>query len=360
MMHGNPNAWEWLVLPNGQTSLQAVRFEWTHPPLAKLGMILGMELFGENSFGWRIPGAILGTLTVYLVFLLGKVIFDDEKIGLLAAFVFALDGLPLVMSRIGLNDSYFLFFALLSIYLLIIKRDFWSAVALGLSIASKWSGIWTIPILVAIFLRRNFKEQVFNTSILWFLILPFIIYLLSYLPMFLNGHTFSYWWELQKQMLIFHRSQTLTHPYSSDWWSWPILLRPIVFYKIGEPTDIVGKIYAMGNPFVFWFGLISVIIGTVYYFIENNTKNIGLVIFSYLIFFVPWAFSPRLMFIYHYLPAVPFLAIATAYILRRFPKITFIYLFICLFVYLYFYPHWTGLQVPVWLDNSYYWIKSWR
>jgi dolichyl-phosphate-mannose-protein mannosyltransferase len=80
-------------------------------------MILGMTIFGQNSFGWRIPGALLGVGSVLLVYLLGREIFDDEAIGLLSAGVFSLDGLALVMSRIGMNDSYILFFTLLSVYM---------------------------------------------------------------------------------------------------------------------------------------------------------------------------------------------------------------------------------------------------
>ena len=55
ILHGDPKAWEWWNTPPA-----GFAYEWTHPPLAKLGMVVGMLLFGENSFGWRIPGALLG------------------------------------------------------------------------------------------------------------------------------------------------------------------------------------------------------------------------------------------------------------------------------------------------------------
>ena len=60
-------AWEWWNTPPA-----GFAYEWTHPPLAKLGMVLGMKVFGENSFGWRIPGALLGVGSVLLVYLLAK------------------------------------------------------------------------------------------------------------------------------------------------------------------------------------------------------------------------------------------------------------------------------------------------
>jgi dolichyl-phosphate-mannose--protein O-mannosyl transferase len=350
-------AWEWWNTPP-----TGFAYEWTHPPVAKLGMVLGMSIFGQNTFGWRIPGALLGVGSVFLVYLLGKEIFDDEIIGLLSAGIFSLDGLALVMSRIGMNDSYILFFALFSIYLFIKKHDFWSAAAFGLAVASKWSAIWGAPILFVLWLKRKpLKEPPLKTvkTFVYFLIIPFAIYLLSYFDMFLTGHNLTIWWGMQEQMWWYHTGLKATHPYSSDWWSWPLLIRPIYLYTSDEVNGMVARIYAMGNPFVFWFGVLSVAASAVISFAERN-KKLGLVIFSYLIFFVPWALSPRIMFLYHYLPAVPFLCIASGYILRRFPRLTFVYLLVCFLAFIYFYPHWAGLQIPLWLDKSYYWVPSWR
>lgn len=344
-------AWEWWNTPPS-----GFAYEWTHPPLAKLGMILGMTIFGQNSFGYRVPGALLGVGAVFLIYLIAKNVFKDEVIGLLSAAVFSLDGLPLVMSRIGMNDSYILFFSLLSIYLFSKQKDFFSAVSFGLAISSKWSALWAAPIIFVLWLKR--KEK-FRLSILWFLFLPFAIYILVYLPMFTTGHDFATWWGMQKQMWWYHTGLRATHPYTSPWWSWPLLIRPIYLYTSEEVGGMVSRIYAMGNPFVFWFGTVSVAVCAVTAFFEKN-KKLGLIVFSYLIFFAPWAASPRIMFLYHYLPSIPFLSIATAYVLRRNPKLIFGYLLICLLAFVYFYPHWTGLQVPLWLDRSYYWVTSWR
>jgi dolichyl-phosphate-mannose-protein mannosyltransferase len=352
ILHGDPKAWEWWNTPP-----EGFAYEWTHPPLAKLGMVAGMLVFGENSFGWRIPGALLGVGAVFLIYLLAKTLFKDEAIALLSAGVFSLDGLPLVLSRMGMNDPYILFFALLSIYLFFKKKDFWSALSFGLALASKWSAIWAIPILFVLWLRRKNKFKI--STFICFLILPFAVYLLTYLLMFLTGHDLSIWWEMQKQMWWYHTGLRATHPYTSSWWSWPLLIRPIYLYTSDEVGGWVARIYAMGNPLVFWFGLASVILSFIYSYIEKN-KKLAFIVFSYLIFFVPWAVSPRIMFLYHYLPSLPFLAIATAYVLRRNPKLLLSYLLIGLLVFIYFYPHWTGLQVPLWLDKSYYWVQSWR
>jgi len=345
-------AWEWWNTPP-----EGFAYEWTHPPLAKLGMVLGMKVFGENSFGWRVPGALLGVGSVFLVYLISRKLFKDDLVGILGAAVFSLDGLPIVMSRIGMNDTYMLFFMLLSLYFFIKEKDFLSSVGFGLALASKWSAIWIIPIFIILWLRRKAKFK-FSTFAC-FLIIPFIVYLSSYIPMFTTGHSVDIWWGMQKQMWWYHTGLKATHPYTSFWWSWPLLIRPIYLYTSNEANGMVSRIYATGNPFVFWFGLLSVLCSFMYSFVERN-KNLVICLFGYLVFFVPWAASPRIMFLYHYLPSLPFLAIATGYVLRRFPKLITYYLLLISLVFIYFYPHWAGLKIPLWLDTSYYWFSSWR
>jgi dolichyl-phosphate-mannose--protein O-mannosyl transferase len=177
--------------------------------------------------------------------------------------------------------------------------------------------------------------------------------------MFLMGHNFEIFIGVQKQMWWYHTGLKATHPYTSPWWSWPLLLRPIYLYTSEEIGGTVARIYAFGNPAIFWFGLISMLFSFVYSLIERN-KRLSLVVFSYLVFFVTWAASPRIMFIYHYLPSIPFLAIGTGYILNRFPKFILPFFTLALVLFIYFYPHWAGLKIPISLDTSYYWFESWR
>ena len=351
ILHGDSKAWEWWNTPP-----EGFAYEWTHPPLAKLGMVVGMLIFGENSFGWRIPGAILGAASVFLVYLIGKRIFKDEVVGLLAAGVFSLDGLALVMSRIGMNDSYLLFFVLLSFYLFLRDKNFLSALAFGFAISSKWSAVWVIPIFL---LAQVVLKKKISLSYLWFLILPPLVYLANYIPMFLTGHDLSIFWGMQKQMWWYHINLKATHPYTSPWWSWPFLARPIYLYTSDEVGGIVSRIYAMGNPLVVWGGLISTAVAF-YFAVTERAKKLAFVVFSYLVLFAGWALSPRIMFLYHYLPSVPFLAVATGYILRRFPKIIPYFFVAGLILFVYFYPHWIGLPVSLSLDKSYYWFASWR
>jgi len=351
MLHNDPKAWEWW-----NPHPEGFAYEWTHPPLAKIGMVLGMKVFGENSFGFRSMQALLGTLSVYLLYEIVFVLFKDKKMALLSASALALEGLFLVMNRIGMNDTYMVFFMVLSFYFFIKKKIFLSSVGFGLAIASKWSAIYFLPILLIAHIVLKNKIQ---KNYLFFAVVPLIIYISSYTQMFLTGHTWSQFVEVQKQMWWYHTNLDAEHPYTSSAFSWPLLLRPIYLYNGPETDGFVERIYAFGNPFVFWFGLASFFIG-VYTSWKEKNKKLGLVIFSYLVFFIPWIASPRIMFLYHYLPSIPFLCILIGYTLRRFPRTikTVIALFVIAFIY--FFPHWTGIRIWEWLDKSFYWLNSWR
>jgi dolichyl-phosphate-mannose-protein mannosyltransferase len=351
LLHQDPKGWEWWN-PNPE----GFAYEWTHPPLAKEAMIGGMLLFGDGSFGWRIPAVISGVGCVLLLFLITKKLFKSVDIALLAAALFSLEGLPLVMSRIGMNDIYFLFFILLSFYLYHKDKYFFSSLFLGLAAASKWSTMWFLPFLVVAHFTLKKK---FTWRYVWYIILPPLLYVFTYIPFFLSGHTVSNFIELQKQMWWYHTQLHATHAYSSPWWSWPLDLRPVWLYVNRDVPDMVSNIYAFGNPILIWTGFICSFMAGFWALIERN-KKLALILFGYLVFFVSWALSPRIMFFYHFLPSIPFMVILVAYTLRRLGRASIPILLAIFIAFVYFYPHWTGGFVSQALDNSYYWLESWR
>lgn len=356
MLRGNPAAWEW-----SSQAPPGYAYEWTHPPLAKLLMVVGLWLPGEQeSFGWRLPAALLGTGVVYLVYLLGRSLLHSESGGLAGAAVFALDGLPLAMSRVGMNDVYLLFASLAALYFFLKDRYLLSSVFLGLALASKWSAVWVVPVLLALLVlfRRRLRA-----GMLWFLPVPPLVYLAAYSPFFLTGHTAAQFIELHQQMWWYQTNLAATHVYQSPWWSWPLLLRPLWMFTAARDA-LVSNIYAMGNPVVFWSGLAALAAAAVAG-VTQRQRALLVVPIAWAAFFLPWALSPRILFIQHYLPALPFLALASGWLLvtlwnGRWRWIVLVYLLAAIAAFLFFYPHWTGIFVPRWWDDLYYWLPSWR
>lgn len=352
MLKGDARPWHW-----SSDHPEGFAYEWTHPPLGKEIMAASMAVLGENHFAARLPGAMMGAGIVYLTYLLAFQFTKRYDISLMSSIFMATDGLLFTMSRIATVDIYFVFFSIFTLHLLIKQKYFLSALFLGFATASKWSTVWLIPILFMTFISMRLKIK---KSLVFFLSIPPIVYLVSYAPMFRFGYDLVTFKGMQQQMWWYHSKLEATHRYASNWWSWPFNLRPVYLYQLDDKNGLLGNIYAMGNPFFFWFGVLAVV--AIFYLLirKRLPKIVGLVLFSYLAFFVPWSASPRIMFIYHYLPALPFLAILSAILLRKFPKLIIPMILLLTITFFYFYPHWSGIAVPEWFSKQYYWLKSWR
>lgn len=345
---GNKEAWEWWTTPPA-----GVAFEWTHPPLAKEIMTVSMYILSffvsnnTDAFGWRLPGAILGIISVFLVYKLGQRLFNTNT-GLVAAFLFSFDGLNFVQSRTGMNDVYLVTFMLASLLFLLNRKFFVSAFFVGLALSSKWSALYLIGLnglLIGHFFitgKIRFKEAF--RAVLYIGILAPVIYLISYLPFFLIDHNYGgqssidLFIELQRQMWWYHSNLVATHDYSSPAWSWPLNLYPVWYFveyhkASGLDGERVSNIFASGNPALFWMGIGGIII-TIYdlvlsygkkkhavsdevthrhNFTFNDRDRFLIVLLGFFVFWAPWIFSPRIMFLYHYSPSVPFLCLSLAY-----------------------------------------------
>ena len=74
-LHNHVEAWEWWTTPP-----KGVAYEWTHPPVAKYGMVIGMLLFGENSIGWRFGSALFGVISIIGIYLLVEHISKNKSV----------------------------------------------------------------------------------------------------------------------------------------------------------------------------------------------------------------------------------------------------------------------------------------
>ncbi|MDE2573411.1 MAG: phospholipid carrier-dependent glycosyltransferase [bacterium] len=96
-------------------------FEWTHPPLTKLLIALGIIFNGGyprgfTSFGWRLASAVMGSLTVPLIYAFAKRLLRSTPFAAVAALLLVLSGFHYVQSRIGTPEITVAFFALASLY----------------------------------------------------------------------------------------------------------------------------------------------------------------------------------------------------------------------------------------------------
>lgn len=340
-LKGNKDAWSpWGKSPPG------VAFEWLHPPIEKEIMTASMFLLrSTDAWAYRLPGALLGILSVFLVYKLALLLFKNQTVGLLSAFIFSVDGLVFVQSRIGMNDVYLVAFILISTIFFIQKRYILSALFMGVAMATKWPGIFLVLVYFPILL---YNRQLKN--LIYFILLPPCIYLLSYAHYFLMGYNWGDFIELHRQIWWYQTNLKATHAYSSPWWSWPLNLYPI-WYFVDYQKNTMTNIFASGNPALFWAGSIAVIL-TALEAIKRRSLNLIIILLGFFSFWLPWALSPRIMFLYHFSPSVPFLCLALGYQLNKLlinrggKKLALILLFAIAFSFILLFPFLTGIPIP--------------
>ncbi len=267
------------------------------------------------------------------------------------------------------------------------------AVALGLLVASKWSGaldlMLTWCVLVAVSAQRflpwralygNPRGFPLDVALTVTAFAAGTIYLLSYVPFFALGHSFSDMVYLQQQMYWYHSSTVAhaTHPYSSVWWQWPIEQIPISYYyhdfRAGAAVQdaaacCVAEILALPNPAVFLLGLVAVPFVAWRAWTERS-KGYALLVVAYALQWLPYAGSPRLMFEYHFFPNLAVIVLCDVVLIRavwqrlaartletaRFALAG--YLLVVVGMFAFFYPVLAGTQVTyaawharMWPDN---------
>ena len=218
-------------------------YEVSHPPLGKLIMSIGIALFGMVPFGWRFMGTLFGVLMLPILYVFLKNFFGKTPVALCGTCLFAFDFMHLVQTRIGTIDTYGVFFILVSYYFmyrwlccpvgsslrktavpLFLCGLFW-----GIGCACKWTviyagaGLAVMWLLGLVFRYQEWKREpqgfdfisfVLSTtslSIIFFVLLPSVIYTASYIPYttaqgnLTLDNLLNVMWSNQEFMLSYHQ-----------------------------------------------------------------------------------------------------------------------------------------------------------
>ncbi len=158
------------------------------PPLVFLIQHFFFFIFGVSTFIARLPFVLFGTLSVYLLYLVGKKLFNSEKVGLVSAFILAIFNYHIWISRTGYLEGILTFFIILSFYYFLKllennspKNYFLVGLSLGLAFLCKYTMLFLLPAFffyLLIFNRNILKNKRILLAIIVFLIVisPVIFY----------------------------------------------------------------------------------------------------------------------------------------------------------------------------------------
>ncbi len=341
---GQPNEFvfdEVYFVEQGKNYLRGKEFMDPHPPFAKLAIGLSVALFGGEADGYRILNAVCGTLLVGVAYLTGRKLLGDGLAAFAVAAAVTIDGLFIVDSRIAVIDIWYVTFGAIS-YLLLFqylrtppeRRGPTILVALGVALGINLASKLFIPaftwLTVVIFLtilslraerlhrardpwRRGLAPAALVTSA------AAATYLAVYLPHYYLGWWHSVW-DIPKYFkdVIGYEAAVAdaTHPYSSKWWSWPFLLRPVWYHfkdAPGDPSKIIG-VWGGGNPLLWWGGFAAIVVAAARAVRERHLASVFLVT-AFILHYVVWSWIGRTLFQYHYLPSLYASLLALAMVL---------------------------------------------
>lgn len=360
-------------------------YETTHPPLGKVLISLGIYLFGMTPFGWRFVGTLLGCAMLPLFYLLCKRMFHSTRGAALGCGLFALDFMHFAQTRIATIDTYALFFILLMTLFMVeylqthhYRSLAFCGISFGLGAASKWTCIYAGAGLAVLFftdLFLNRKQKNFSQiavkrclwCLLFFVVIPVGIYALSYLPWTrCAGQSWQTVWNNQFDMYNYHSKLEAEHPYSSPWYEWLVMVKPMVFYRRETMTGRISTLATFGNPLIWWGGLVALIAAAVIG-IRRKDQTVWQIGCSYLAQLLPWVAVSRIVFIYHYFNCTPFLILSLVYVFlaiqNKYPKakgVMWGYLGAAAVLFLMFYPVLSGQEASIsYVQNWLCWFPQW-
>ena len=369
-------------------------YETTHPPMGKNFIALGIKIFGMNPFGWRFMGTLAGVLLVPIMYLFALKLFKKRFYAFIAAFLMMFDFMRLAQTRLATIDSYSCLFVLLMYYFmydyfvvksydLTFRRSLrpliFAGLAFGLGAAAKWTSLYAGAGLALLFFLAKYAEaedyiakrtsSPDNTKTWWlknnflptclacvvlFVVIPGIIYVLSYIPYIPSSGGKGLWdivIDNQKHMYKYHANLNAKHSFGSPWWSWPIMVRPIWYFIKDGSSPMRSTIVSFGNPAIWWVGIVA--IGyTAFMAWKKRDKYMIPVIVGYGLQYFPWILVTRVAFIYHYFTAVPFMILMIVYAIKNLledgiikKSTVWLYLGVVLVLFVMYYPVLTGLEV---------------
>ncbi len=366
----------------------------------------------------RLIPILTGIFLPLVIYFICRRIKMSEIAAFIVGILLCLENSLIAQSRFILFDSLMLLFGFLSVLLYLIYSNtlaseneklkdepenkfsarnpnlilLASAIFSSLAFSIKWTGL-AFPLLIIILsaINMNSMRKVLNL-ILIYGIVGFILYSgiffthFSYLnhsgpgndfmsdrfqKTLVDNHYsqdlsikskgfFGKFLELNLEMYDANRTLMTNHEYSSSWYTWPIMMRPVFYWQSSE----LSYIYFLGNPLIYWLGSLSIIFLFIYLFKKGSDRRIPLfILIGFIVNFIPFAFIGRVMFLYHYESALIFSIMALAFLIdraRRKRTIFQILICACFVSFIFFSPLTYGLHLTDSQLATRMWLPTWR
>ena len=313
---------------------------WNHPGLRNILAYGMLQFFGSGLFGVVGLNLLLGTICIPMVHALALRLTSEGRIALGAALLFALEPLAVQYSCQAINDIYLVAFPLAGILAAYRYLDRGSpawlvacGAAFGLGLASKWSALFQLSVVGALLLLRlrrgpgSLQIKLARGSLIFcsLVLLPGVIYLLSFAPWFARGYALSEWPALQKSMY----QETKLHTGYKDriygdhraelWFLEPGVSHVDQIFSIPEgplrsapnARDNLTVLLTVANPLV-WLALIPALCVVLRRAWLERSEGLGVLVALLLFSYLPFAVAGRPIWFNTGVVVLPYLVIVVA------------------------------------------------
>lgn len=195
-------------------------------------------------------------------------------------------------------------------------------------------------------------------------------------------HSIQSFLHYQSSVYDFNVNEHTAHPYAANPFTWLLLLRPTAFYYVGQATGQDGCSYSscaqyitsIANP-ILWWAATAALFYLVYRLVRYRQWRVGLILMGVAAGYLPWLlYTNRTIFQFYAIVFEPYMILALVFVMgmilgrpadptwRRLHGIRVVGVFLVLVVVVsaFFYPVWTGMQVPELFARLHYWLPGWR
>ncbi|TPG22352.1 phospholipid carrier-dependent glycosyltransferase [Sphingomonas koreensis] len=316
-----------------------------HPLVGKELIGLGIRLFGDTPFGWRIASTIAASAVVMGVFAIGWLTFGKLRPAVIAALLTIVDFTVFIQARIAMLDGFMAAFLVLAVAAMlwamrgpngVRAKLTLAALLLGLAMGAKWTALPFLGFAGLAFIlirlrdarvaKRDLESALYGRdqphwpglAMLPALLILGVVSILTYLATFTPALCYAHdplplarLIPFQARMYAEQTQVLPPHTYQSSWWSWPLDIRP-VWYLYERVDGAQRGVLMIGNPAVVWGGLLAVLACLYGWWRDGSWRLLGVAglwIAGLAIFIV---IPKSLGFFYYYYPSSIFLSLALA------------------------------------------------
>ena len=195
-------------------------------------------------------------------------------------------------------------------------------------------------------------------------------------------HSVQSFLHYQASVYDFNVNEHTAHPYSANPLSWLFLLRPTAFYYVGQVQGQSGcsfsscaqYVTSIANP-ILWWAATAALFFLVYRLVRYREWRVGLILMGMVAGYLPWLlYANRTIFQFYAIVFEPYMILGLVFVIgliignRGDPRsrrtrgigVVAVFLLLVVFVSAFFYPVWTGMQVPEIFARLHYWLPGWR